>query len=64
MILSFFLNFLTLECVRPIDCPGTSLRNYHSRLRKIQKELRSHLHRWVASSHASSRDINVSADGT
>jgi hypothetical protein len=29
-------------------CPETSLRNYHSTLRKIPKERRSHLHRVVS----------------
>jgi len=31
--------------MEPIDCPETSLRNYHSLSHKISKELRSHLHR-------------------
>ena len=29
----------------PIFCPETSTRNYHSALRKIPEERRSHLHR-------------------
>jgi hypothetical protein len=28
----------------PINCPETSVRNHHSSLHKISKELRSHLH--------------------
>jgi hypothetical protein len=30
--------------IGPISCPETSARNYHSTLRKIPKERRSHLH--------------------
>jgi len=29
----------------PLDCPETSVRNYHSTLRNIPEERRSHLHR-------------------
>ena len=29
----------------PLDCPETSVRNYHSTLRNIPEECRSHLHR-------------------
>ena len=34
-----------LQGMGPIGCPETSVRNYHSTLRKITKELRSHVHR-------------------
>ena len=30
--------------MEPISCPQTSVRNYHSTLREIPKELRSNLH--------------------
>jgi len=31
--------------MEPIHCPETSVREYHSSLHKISKELRSHVHR-------------------
>ena len=31
--------------MRPIGCLETSVRNYHSTLRKVPEEHRSHLHR-------------------
>ena len=36
----------------PIGCPETSVRNYHSTLRNIPEEHRSHIHRsWNLNSH-------------
>ena len=40
---AFFLTAWPLK-MGPIDCPETSVRYYHSTLRKIPKERRSHLH--------------------
>jgi hypothetical protein len=40
---AFFLNLLTLN-MGPIVCPETSVHNYHSTLRNIPEEGRSHLH--------------------
>ena len=34
---SIVKNFLTLAKWKPIDCPETSVQNYHSTLRFIQK---------------------------
>jgi hypothetical protein len=40
---TFFLDLLTLED-GPTGCPETSIQTYHSTLRNIPEERRSHLH--------------------
>jgi hypothetical protein len=39
------LDFLTIEDVGPVDCPETSVQNYHLALRNIAEERISHPHR-------------------